>query len=70
MALSSPPPPGPSGHFGKDNPEGREPGRPRQGRVQEVFDLFGADTGIGIVMLVLLLLGLMHAAMTRAACTC
>ncbi|GMH36541.1 LOW QUALITY PROTEIN: hypothetical protein BSKO_04409 [Bryopsis sp. KO-2023] len=65
VSSAPPPPPGPSG---TPPGKGQSSGSQLNQAAHEVFDFFGQDMGAGMVTLVLLLLGLMHAAMTR--CTC
>jgi hypothetical protein len=52
------------------NPGGAPPGKgaTQSGNRQEVVDLFGSDVYTAFFTLMLLLLGLTHAAMTRCEC--
>lgn len=61
-----PPNQGGSGSGGVPPGKGGQQG---QGPRQQVIDLFGTDMYTAGVTLLLLLLGLMHASMTRCVCT-
>ncbi|KIZ06437.1 hypothetical protein MNEG_1515 [Monoraphidium neglectum] len=51
-------------------PPGKQGGQQQAGQAQPVVDLFGSDLYTAGVTLLLLILGLMGAAMTPRACTC
>lgn len=62
-----PPSGGGASSSGGGSPPGKDPAQQRGGR-QAVLDLMGGDLGIAVFTLLLLLLGLMKASMTRCEC--
>lgn len=61
------PPSGGASGSGGGSPPGKNPAQQQGGR-QAVLDLMGVDLGAAAFTLVLLLLGLMKASMTRCEC--
>lgn len=62
------PPAGNGGNNGGSPPGKGDPNQQQQQPGQQLIDLFGADLYPAAMMLVLLVLGLMSASMTRCVC--
>jgi hypothetical protein len=67
--MSSPQPPQPPPGNGAPSGKGESSASASQQQAnQQILDIFGTDHGTAIMTLVLLLLGLVKAAMTRCVC--
>lgn len=60
---------GPSGGHGRENtPPGKDQQQNVARNAQPIIDLFGVDLGTAVFISILLMLGMMRAAMTRCVC--